>query len=574
MLNTPPHTPSLFFIYYNTLGDSCSSRDDPGLISPDSPICCLVLIAKLDETLSVLDEPVISNGSTEFSFDMRVSREGKILDMSKQASLILGYTSNELVGSLFFDYVDPFHLEKISESILEFLKKGLGVSQPYRLISKSLRCVWVVSKGFLSYNPWNHKPDHILLQSKVLGCDEVLPESRFGQDSRYLPDLKGNEFYRPGPVTPAQPVPEPRPIRRQQQQQQPVALPPKLPPPLSSLPPPLSSLPPVSLAPVQPSASLANQQRVKEGGEGRGERSLLDEVKRELEKKNQELFEMQRKILAQQQLIEQERHQFYQVTNQVMNYIGSQQQTIGSNNDPLSGMDIHPGMAMMIRNSVRTPPSPVGPGKPPNFHLSLQQQQQQQQQQSFNSSLSMPTPTTPNSGEGGMMSSGQLTNQMMGGVPPGHMTISTSHMTQMTNQINPMMPHPLPPSTHVASGGYPNKEMSYNSHMTSVHTPTQMDIPFPGIMNQTSSADSLYTSRETSSTYAPNQDSVPPNDNYLPSYLPSTLCEMTDPISTPSSSFSYPSNTPPSSLSNPVDQQQRLLLDHLQQLYRSYNGTS
>ncbi|XP_003386656.1 PREDICTED: circadian locomoter output cycles protein kaput-like [Amphimedon queenslandica] len=551
------------------MGDSCSSRDDTGLMTPDTPVCCLLLIAKLDENLSIVDEPFISNGSIEFSFDIRVSREGKILDMSKQASLILGYTSNELVGSLFFDYVDPFHLEKVSESILEFLKKGLGVSQPYRLISKSLRSVWVVSKGFLSYNPWNHKPDHILLQCKVLGCDEILPESRFSHDSRYLPDLKGNEFYRPGPVTPAQPVPEPRPVRRQQQQQPPVALPPKPPP---SLPP----LPPVSLAPVQPLTSPANQQRHEERrGGGERERSLLDEVKRELERKNQELFEMQQKVLAQQQLIEQERHQFYQVTNQVMNFIGSQQQNIGTNTDPLSGMDIHPSMAMMIRNSsVQTPPPPLGQGKTPNFQLSLQQQQQQ----SFNSSLSMPTPTTPNSAasEGGMMSSGQLTNQMMGGIPPpGHMSTSTSHMTQMTNQMSPMMPPPLPPSTHMASGGYPNKDMSYNNHMTSGQPPAQMDIPFPGMLNQTSSASSLYASRETSAAYPPNQESIPPNDNYLPSYLPSSLCEMTDPISAPPPSFSFASTTPPSSsLSNPADQQQRLLLDHLQQLYRSYNGTS
>ena len=544
-------------------------------MTPDNPVCCLLLIAKLDENLSVVDEPIITNGSVDFSFDMRVSREGKILDMSKQASLVLGYTSNELVGSLFFDYVDPFHLEKVSESILEFLKKGLGVSQPYRLISKSLRSVWVVSKGFLSYNPWNHKPDHILLQCKVLGCDEILPESRFRHDSRYLPDLKGNEFYRPGPVTPVPPAPEPRPVRRQQQQQQqqPVVLPPKPPPSL----PPLLPLPPVSLAPVQPLTSPANQQRHEErgggGGGGGGERSLLDEVKRELEKKNQELFEMQQKVFAQQQLIEQERHQFYQVTNQVMTYIGSQQQSIGTNADPLSGMDIHPGMAMMIRNSsVRTPPPPLGQGKSPNFQLSLQQQQQ-----SFNSSLSIPTPTTPNSaaGEGGMMSSGQLTNQMMGGIPPpGHMSTSTSHMTQMTNQMNPMIPHPLPPSTHMASAGYPNKEMSYNSHMTSGQPPTQMNIPFPGMMNQTSSASSLYASRETSAAYTANQESVTPNDNYLPSYLPSSLCEMTDPISAPPSSFSYVSTAPPSSLSNPADQQQKLLLDHLQQLYRSYNGTS
>ena len=569
---------------------------------------------------------MISNGSAEFSFDMRISKEGKILDMSKQASLILGYTSTELVGSLFFDYVDPFHLEKVSESIVEFLKKGLGVSQPYRLISKSTRSVWVVSKGFLSYNPWNHKPDHILLQCKILGCDEVLSECRFSQEKRYLPDLRGEECYRPGPVALARPVQEQRSVRKQPQQQpvlptsstvshplppptMPLALPPMsihpptlLPP---SLPTPLPPSLPTQLPPtIRPGVSnLVSQPQTEGRGGGGGEegRSALDEVRRELDKKNQELFEMQKKILAQQQLIEQERHQFYQVTNQVMSYIGSRQSIGGGggsgNNDPLSGINMHPGMAMLIRNSLQTPPPAPPPpmsGKSPNFHLSLQQQQVQPfsgiQQPS-----SLATPISDESNETEAMSSHMSNHMMPPQVTMGHMTNQmTSHMTNqmssvtghMTNQATPVTSHVTNQMTGhmtnqmssvtghmtnqmMASPGHMTNKISHNpqyagGHVTPGHMPTEMEVPFPGMLPPSSNP--LYSTTPTSNSV--------PSDSYLPSYLPSELTEPTVPMANPStSSYSYPSSSRHSSISNPVDEQQRLLLDHLQQLYRSYSSS-
>ena len=447
-----------------------------------SSLSCLLLICKLSNSMGHIDMPITSN-EVNFQFDLRISKEGKILDLSKHASLVLGYTCTELVGSLFFDYIDANHLTKLSESITMFLNKGLGVSKPYRFLTKSKRYIWVVSKGFLSYNPWNHKPDHVLLQCKVLGCDEILTEYRFLQDKKLQPDLTGSEVYIPEPIvackvsspdeyqptnvaaavksasnmqqnlstTPSsvqqqthpqglgnnnylssshqsqimtllgqfsqqlhvqnQPSRDPNQAQAQYlssqtqpqfsgsqtqpqfsgsqtqpqfydsqtqsqfpgsqtqsqfpgpqtqsqlfhgsqsqpqffssqtqqalnqysqsqttltQFQQPTSIQVPNQYPQSQTPTQPQILNQYPQTPVQSQIPIQYPQSHTQSDESKfAFLHSIDNIRKELEKKNHELFEMQKKIMEQQQLIEQERHQFYQITNQVMSYINSQQQ--------------------------------------------------------------------------------------------------------------------------------------------------------------------------------------------------------------------------------------------------------
>lgn len=469
-------------------------------------LSCLLILGKLDSNNVTIDCPITSN-EANFQFDFRISKEAKVLDLSEHASLVLGYTSMELVGSVFFDYVDPMHLYKLSESFSMFMNKGLGVSKPYRLMTKSGRYIWVVSKGFLSYNPWNHKPDHILLQCKVLGCDEILSECRFLQDKQFLPDMSGLENYKPLPInienrsalverTPTvisgnlsvgsqnvtqSPLLSPllsqqSPLLSQQssllsqqsystsknssgtsqsldqslllqmfsqsepftQQKTPAEISqlvqthyhPQIPAQCSQTQartpaqysetqaqtavqylqnkaqtpvqyPEMQVQTPVQYSqtqaqtPVQYSQtqgqttaqyhemqaqtpvqySQKQAQTPIQYSETQGQYSQtqaqtpvqsssqdavmksVDEIRRELDRKNHELFEMQKRILAQQQLIEQERHQFYRITNQVMSYISSQQQPselprppAGSTSTPLD-RSLHPNILLAMQNS-------------------------------------------------------------------------------------------------------------------------------------------------------------------------------------------------------------------------------
>ena len=350
----------------------------PGESSND-PQSCMLLLFKTSCSLSNIDHPITTN-DVNFSFDVRVSKEGKVLEMDKHASLVLGYTSWELVGSSFFDYVHPYHVQRVGEAMSSFLDKGLGVSQPYRMRSKSMQYLWIVSKGYLSYNPWNHKPDHVLLQNKLLGSDEVLPEYRFASNIHIKPDMQGTENYIPPPITPqcsadtqvnhhqstmgggpssqrveftyGMPYQPSSSFRQngqssqyvnhhgghligQQFSQQGVQ-------PSHQL---TSQL---GLSSYDSSASSSAGMRTEATRTPEGS---LDEVQRQLEQKNKELFDLQCKILAQQQLFEQERNQFYQMTNQVMHYIGTQGQQMSD--------VLPPGMAVAVSNAGSSNTSPT-----------------------------------------------------------------------------------------------------------------------------------------------------------------------------------------------------------------------
>ena len=319
----------------------CSSCDDSA--SEFSNSSCILLLGKLSDTDRPRDQSITTN-DVNFEFSMRVSKEGKILEIDKQASLVLGYTKGDIQGSSFFEYVDPYHSEKIGEAIEMFLSKGLGVSQPYRLSTKSGQYIWVVSKGFLSYNPWNHKPDHVLLQSKILGCDEVLPEYKFKGDCTKVPNPvedyshvpKLNTTDVPQNVKGTLPVESPAMMQTLFPNND---LPDDLNPPISS--PEVPEL----FSSYSTSQSYTSSVNVVES---------MENMAQLLERKNQELFQLQRRMLEQQQLFEHERKQFYQVTNQVMTYIGKNE---GVNVQPY----LDPNMSMAIGNASSQPPSVLSP---------------------------------------------------------------------------------------------------------------------------------------------------------------------------------------------------------------------
>lgn len=389
--------------------DDLSPPSSPGGMAgsppePSKPLSCMLLLAKTGCSLANIDHPLTTN-DINFSFEMRVSKEGKVLDMDKHASLVLGFTSWELTGSSFFDYVHPYHVQSVGEAMSTFLEKGLGVSQPYRIRTKSTQYLWIVSKGFLSYNPWNHKPDHILLQNKLLGSDEVIPEYRFASNVHNKPDMLGREDYVPPPITPqhsmgvtlssqhgtmsggvthskravshsmpesslqdidlsflpsslgvlaanlgsetSQPTPATRLANHQQQSQSLDQQQQSQPPMMDHQPP--NYQPQVVGSSSAPQTGSSTSTTAVGGGN-------LDEIQRQLEQKNKELFEMQCRILAQQQLFEQERNQFYQMTSHVMQFIGSQGQQMSD--------VLPPGMAMAVSMAGSVPPSAPSPGHP------------------------------------------------------------------------------------------------------------------------------------------------------------------------------------------------------------------
>ena len=425
---------------HTSSSDMCPASPDPsssesGYSCDSENQSCIVMVGKLPTSLSMVDLPVGTN-DVNFEFEMRVSREGRIIDVDKHAVTVLGFTTSEIIGTSFFDYIDPYHLLDVSEGMSTFLSSGLGTTTPYRLQTKGGRSIWLISKGYLSYNPWNNKPDHILLTNRVLGCDQVLPEHRFFRSRKLLPDTEGHECYVPNiPVSRSSPMPaSPPPVttrstalstpdsgilsnttegrfnsasnlsvtqqhpqhqqQHPQQQQQPPQ--PALQQHLPQQTPSFQPQPQPNLVRTQSSSATVQQQAMLHvppqqggigiGGGGGGEQggaggnilqttstaapassiisnpatpasSLqridsagtllstaqspgmlpaapspsqgmpsiqnLEDIQRELERKNREIFEMQKKLFEQQKLFEQERNQFYSITAQVMQCISS-----------------------------------------------------------------------------------------------------------------------------------------------------------------------------------------------------------------------------------------------------------
>ena len=204
----PQYLPFLCLSYLRQWDDSAdiSSSDPPSPASLDSDVqsrsdhrACVLLLGKLPTSLTLIDLAVGTN-DVGFEFEMRVSREGRIIDVDKHAILVFGFSAAELLGSSLFDLVDPYHINHVGESMSTFLQSGMGVTSPYRIRTKGGRYLWLISKGYLSYNPWNHRPDHMLLTNRVLGCDQVLPEHRFFHSKKLFPNLEESECYAPPPL--------------------------------------------------------------------------------------------------------------------------------------------------------------------------------------------------------------------------------------------------------------------------------------------------------------------------------------------------------------------------------------
>ncbi len=198
----PQFLPFNCLVYLRKWGAAEASDENP--LSPDENAADLVplpdeqhyilLIGRLPTSLLHVDLPVATN-DINFEFELRVSKQGRIISIEKHAILIIGFSSSELIGTSFFDYVDPYHLSDVADSISSLTKTGLGVTSPYRLMTKSGRYIWLISKTYTSYNPWINKPDHILFTNRILGSDQVLPEHRFYRSRKYLPEFELEQEY-------------------------------------------------------------------------------------------------------------------------------------------------------------------------------------------------------------------------------------------------------------------------------------------------------------------------------------------------------------------------------------------
>lgn len=566
---SPQYLPFICLSYLRQWNDS---SDTPNSSQPPSPVdpelasipgnnhqACVLLLGKLPTSLSLIDLSVGTN-DVGFEFTMRVSRVGRIIDIDKHALLLFGYSSSELIGSSFFDLVNPYHIVEVGEAMSVFLNTGLGTSQPYRFRTKGGRYIWLISKGYLSYNPWNHKPDHLLLTSRVLGCDQVFPEHRFFRNKKLLPDLEGSECYNPPPLQPPSgppttscelnpPTPlttnttpsfQPPPFRSQPPHVQPPHIqlpnvqPPHIQPPASQLhPTQMNSMPMATGITVTtaPNTAVSSQQ---------GNQQVVD-MQKELERKTQELFEMQQRLIEQQQQFERERNQLFNVTQQMMQQMGSSVSTMlpSSLQQAATNVQHQSQLQMSISNLIgqhpAPSPSPAGPHTPtpvssPAMHSNWGSQQSLLGS-GFASPFSVPQArqqeTLPQTHQPHTIPQARTMSQ----THPSHAMLQTHSMPQ-THQQNSMLQayqqHTMPQT--------PRQHMVQTPHLPTAQTPSPLQ------QNPTTSFHSTsHSLTTTASPQIPFSAYTATSDRsfHLPS-LPSTL-SMSLPSSCSSSTPTYSS---------------------------------
>ena len=256
--------------YLRRWKDSAASSSDASvgtLTTSAAPFNhCYVLVGTSD-TLSFPDSSLAMDD--EFKFELRISKGGRIIEVQKHATIAIGFTTSELIGASIFDFVHPYHVIAFGEAIQSFTTRGCGTTNLYRLFTKGGQWLWCSTRGFIACNPWNHDIDHIVLEVKILGTNQVDSQLRNSIDPLYLPRSDEPEWC--GQCVPPQQTEE---------------------------------LPPASATPRPPKTNPAidsMQQRLKE-------------LEKELQMKNSALFDSQIRLLEQQNLLNQERKKFVDLT--------------------------------------------------------------------------------------------------------------------------------------------------------------------------------------------------------------------------------------------------------------------
>ena len=269
--------------------DETTIFEQPEIKLPPQDLC-MILVA-IPSSITQRDVPLLSN-EFSFVFQLRISKEGTVLDVDKHAPAVLGYTQNEIVGSSVFDYIHPYHVASFGDSVTLFIEQGYGSTNPFRLNSKGGRWIWITANGYATYNPWNQKGEHLMLECKVLGIDEVDTKQKIWVDSNYVPTVTTAPISAETTTTsttktttttavtnPCSTTPVFKPVQSQQ--------------------------PP---SPGIPSPSEASSTS-KDGEVSR------HELERQLQEKNKELFESKQRILEQQRELYEEKDRFQRLLN-------------------------------------------------------------------------------------------------------------------------------------------------------------------------------------------------------------------------------------------------------------------
>jgi len=300
------------FVYmraWNASGPTTSEGTDeptvfeqPEAKSPPQDIC-MILVA-IPSSITQRDVPLLSN-EFSFVFQMRISKEGTVLDVDKHAPAVLGFTQNEIVGSSVFDYIHPYHVASFGESVTLFIDQGYGSTNPFRLSSKGGRWIWISANGYATYNPWNQKGEHLMLECKVLGIDEVDTKQKIWVDSNYVPTVTTAPISAETTTTSTTKATTTTATTNSS---------------TTSL-----AFKPTPSQPPTPLISVGTPSSIEASSISKDNEVSRKELERQLQEKNRELFESKQRILEQQRELYEEKDRFQRLLNVTLKLPSSMQ---------------------------------------------------------------------------------------------------------------------------------------------------------------------------------------------------------------------------------------------------------
>jgi len=100
--------------------------------------------------------------------------EGKFVYVDAKSSSSLGYSSLELLGKSYFEYIHVDDLDKIEDSFGKLNQCGEIQAPMYRLMTKGRQWLWVQPRLYLQYHQWSRKAESINVTHYVVTYQDVL----------------------------------------------------------------------------------------------------------------------------------------------------------------------------------------------------------------------------------------------------------------------------------------------------------------------------------------------------------------------------------------------------------------
>ncbi|CAF0834967.1 unnamed protein product [Adineta steineri] len=122
----------------------------------------IVKVNTIDRTLTINEH----NSTNEFT--TRLNLHGRFIYVDSKTQQFLGYSSYELIGCTYFDFVHPDDLSIMTRAYQLWKDNGSGTSEPYRFLSKGQQWIFLQTTCQAQNNSWTGKPESYICTTNLL----------------------------------------------------------------------------------------------------------------------------------------------------------------------------------------------------------------------------------------------------------------------------------------------------------------------------------------------------------------------------------------------------------------------